>query len=218
MAETFRFSSYPISGKNVPTNVYYTSYFFYYTCRPEFVEVLCSLAMYDNLLLFCTFFLFSLPAMSAAYSDHIFPYTVPYLYPATNTFMTCSIYMTAAVGVNRYLDIIDCVGRPRVKSGYLQAAVVLFIAGVVNVPRWLEFEYKTVKVNETGEVKVVAGATELRLNDDYVRNYTLITSNVLVVFVPTLSMILSTLLISREMMRAIPANSLSDSQEQARYY
>ena len=37
----------------------------------------------------------------------MFPVTVPYLFPLTNTVMTCSIYMTAAVGVNRYLDIID---------------------------------------------------------------------------------------------------------------
>ena len=35
----------------------------------------------------------------------LFPYTSPYLYPLTNTFMTASGYMTAAVAVNRYLDI-----------------------------------------------------------------------------------------------------------------
>lgn len=33
------------------------------------------------------------------------PYAVPYLYPTTNVFVTCSVYMTAAVGVNRYLDV-----------------------------------------------------------------------------------------------------------------
>ena len=52
-------------------------------------------------MLVCTFFLFSVPALSRAYRAAVFPYTVPYLYPVTNTFMTCSVYMTAAVGVNR---------------------------------------------------------------------------------------------------------------------
>ena len=49
--------------------------------------------------------------------------------------MTCSIYMTAAVGVNRYLDVMDVVGRPRVRNGYAQAGIVLVLAGIVNVPR-----------------------------------------------------------------------------------
>ena len=52
-------------------------------------------------MLICTFLLFTLPALSRAYRTAVFPYTVPYLYPVTNTFMTCSVYMTAAVGVNR---------------------------------------------------------------------------------------------------------------------
>ena len=55
----------------------------------------------------CTFFLFSIPMMSPWWDSSMFPVTVPYLFPLTNTVMTCSIYMTAAVGVNRYLDIID---------------------------------------------------------------------------------------------------------------
>ena len=73
------------------------------------------------------------------FQNFIFPYTVPYLYPTTNIMMTCSIYMTAAVGVNRYLDIIDF--SPRVRNGFVQAAIVLFLATAVNIPRWWEFEF-----------------------------------------------------------------------------
>jgi hypothetical protein len=36
-----------------------------------------------------------------AYSANLYPILVPFLYPATNTFMTASIYMTVAVAVNR---------------------------------------------------------------------------------------------------------------------
>ena len=101
----------------------------------DFVEVLCSLATYDNLLLLSTYFLFTLPTLSSVYQTNIFPYTVPYLYPLTNTFMTCSIYMTVGVAVNRYLDIISA-NSCRLKSGYCQALIVLLFAAIVNVPRF----------------------------------------------------------------------------------
>ncbi len=35
--------------------------------KKDFVEILCALATFDNLLLICTFFLFSLPALSTQY-------------------------------------------------------------------------------------------------------------------------------------------------------
>ena len=72
----------------------------------------------------------------------VFPYTVPYLYPVTNIFMTCSGYMTAAVAVNRYLDITGAAQKCKFKNGYIQASIVLFVSGCVNIPRWLEFKYK----------------------------------------------------------------------------
>ena len=93
--------------------------------KRDFVEVLCSLATFDNLLLISTFFLFSLPTWSGNYDSSVFPYTVPYLYPTCNTFMTCSIYMTVCVAVNRYLDISDsCRQMRRIKSGYIQGPIL----------------------------------------------------------------------------------------------
>ena len=93
--------------------------------KRDFVEVLCSLATFDNLLLISTFFLFSLPTLSGNYDSSVFPYTVPYLYPTCNTFMTCSIYMTVGVAVNRYLDISDrCRQMRRIKSGYIQGPIL----------------------------------------------------------------------------------------------
>lgn len=49
--------------------------------------------------------------------------------------MTSSIYMTAAVAVNRYLDVMDIMGRPRIRSGYWQALLVLMLATIVNIPK-----------------------------------------------------------------------------------
>ncbi len=132
---------------------------------------------------------------------------------------------------SRYLDITDNVaGVPRLRNGYAQAAVVLFIAATVNGPRWMEFTYREFCVADDGslinvtkesdcEVRVLAEPTAIRMRDDYVRDYVLIACSVLVVFVPTACMVVSTLLIWREMVRAMPAQGtlLTDSQEQSRY-
>ena len=182
--------------------------------KRDFVEVLCSLATFDNLLLISTFFLFSLPTLSANYETNVFPYTVPYLYPTCNTFMTCSIYMTVGVAVNRYLDISDsCRQVRRIKSGYLQAAIILVMSAIVNIPRWFEFAYEmtqeTFNVTETSLVtgeevmvevnrsRLIATPTQLRQNDEYIRDYTLISATVLIVLLPMIIMMLSSILIYR---------------------
>ena len=101
------------------------------------LQVLVSLASFDNFFLFCSFFLFSLKDLSQSYYDHVWLYVSPYLFPLTNTLMTCSTYMTAAVAVNRYLDVISADNRYRHlrMSGYAQAMTVLLCATLVNIPR-----------------------------------------------------------------------------------
>ena len=130
-----------------------------------------------------------------------FPYTVPYLYPLTNIFMTASGYMTAAVAVNRYLDISAGATSNNRLNGYLQAFLVLLASTCINVPRWLEFKYdhiveiKNATDTETGEMttvnvtRVQAFATEVRQSDSYIRDYTLISATVLIVILPTLIML-----------------------------
>ena len=129
-----------------------------------------------------------------------FPYTVPYLYPLTNIFMTASGYMTAAVAVNRYLDISAGATSNNRLNGYLQAFLVLLASTCINVPRWLEFKYDHIvdvknATDENGEVTIVnvtrvqAFATEVRQSDSYIRDYTLISATVLIVILPTLIML-----------------------------
>ena len=43
--------------------------------KKDFVEILCALATFDNLMLVCTFFLFSMPALCQQYKSSVFPYT-----------------------------------------------------------------------------------------------------------------------------------------------
>ena len=131
----------------------------------------------------------------------VFPYTVPYLYPLTNIFMTSSGYMTAAVAVNRYLDIKGAQKNKRLKNGYVQASIVLLVSACINIPRWLEFEYKEEQIPVRNltingsvvtifENQISAFPTKLRESNDYVRDYTLISATVLIVILPTLIMLI----------------------------
>ena len=115
--------------------------------------------------------------------------------------MTCSGYMTAAVAVNRYLDIIGVAQKCICKNGYIQALIIFTISTCVNIPRWLEFDYeiKSVQQNVTlnnGTIVIIeeqrarAFATKLREKNDYVRDYTLISATVLIVILPTLIMLI----------------------------
>ncbi len=111
--------------------------------------------------------------------------------------------MTAAVAVNRYLDISSggIAAASKRLNGYLQATLVMSVSVCINVPRWLEFEYiyNTFSKNETdpvtgevilvNETIVMASATGLRHSNAYIRDYTLISATVLIVILPTLIML-----------------------------
>ena len=148
--------------------------------------------------------------------------------------MTCSSYMTVAVAINRYLDIVSnvsIVNIPRLTNGYLQAFIVLLAASAVNTPRWFEFSCCTVNViphnktnNDTGEIEIV-NETKIGLNinpirDDYqyIRDYTLISYNFLTLLLPMILMSISSVLIYHEMSKATQrsGSAFSDAQEKAR--
>ena len=40
-----------------------------------------------------------------SYYDDLLPFVAPYLLPATNTLMTCSVYATVAVATNRFFEM-----------------------------------------------------------------------------------------------------------------
>ena len=169
---------------------------------------------------------------SVSFQTQQFYYIAPYLYPITNTLMTCSSYMTVAVAVNRYLDIISTTRTlPRLNNGYKQALIVFVAAAAVNAPRWLEFsccKFETVSTNvtdeETGEVSIVNSTVvypilnPIRNKYEYIRDYTLISCNVLTLLLPMILMLISSVLIYHEMAKATRATGgvFSDAQEAAR--
>ncbi|XP_059083230.1 uncharacterized protein LOC131880581 [Tigriopus californicus] len=143
--------------------------------------------------------------------------------------MTASIYMTVAVAVNRYMDMRITGSNiliPRIESGIWQSIIVFVSAALFNLPRWFEFEYNyemkevnLTMVNGTMVLSnvsdIVVGTTELRRNEAYVRDYTLIANTVCVLLLPTLIMLISTFLIVRQMI--LPKSSIyTCNQERAR--
>ena len=201
--------------------------------KRDFVQCLCAMTMFDNFFLVCAFFLFSLPRLSIGFNEDQFPHIAPYLFPITNICMTCSCYMTVAVSVNRCIGTVCSASSrfPRIKNGYLQALIVLVVSVCVNAPRWLEFSccnYKTVLSNVTDTVtgavttinrtRLEPIVNPIRNDPSYVRDYTLIASNVLTLLLPMIILSISAVLIYNEMARTanMTAGLLSDAEDTSR--
>ena len=79
----------------------------------------------------------------------MFPYVAPYLLPTLNTLMTCSVYGTIAVALNRYLEMTEkCRNTEWMKNGKLHCLLVVIISVVFNFTRWFELEYVVEKIGE----------------------------------------------------------------------
>ena len=72
----------------------------------------------------------------------------PYLLPLTNTLMTCSVYATVTVAINRNLEMSkDGEFMEKFKSfkvandGRQQTLVVLIFSAIINISRWFEHTY-----------------------------------------------------------------------------
>ncbi|CAB4066828.1 unnamed protein product [Lepeophtheirus salmonis] len=129
--------------------------------------------------------------------------------------------MTVSVAVNRYLDLhITSSSSKSIYNGYIQAGIVFIFSTIMNIPRWFEFRYgrsydlvnssfvvTSLLKNGSSVSQVVYStrnlsvlileATELRKDNSYIRDYTLIANSFLVVAVPTCIMLLSSVLIYR---------------------
>jgi hypothetical protein len=200
------------------------------------VEVLCSLTVFDSLFLIGAFLLYSLPQLSVSYANYTFHLVAPYLYPITNTLLTCSSYMTVVVIANKYLLIGKIIQQKRSRlllNRYMQLLMVSLAAISVNIPRWLEFSCCNYgnrplrTINKTsGEIMTRNITTmyvvinPIRDQYEYIRDYTLISSNLLTLLFPMILMSIFAGLIYREMEKSTSLVSSdfheSDGKEQER--
>ena len=185
--------------------------------QPIFVEVLCSLSIFDNLFLIGAFLLFSLPQLCVSYASYNFHIIAPYLYPLTNTLLTCSSYMTVAVAVNRYILIKQMQLQSTkncVINGYWQALLVLLTSICVNIPRWFEFSCCKTFIKDINNEHYNDGTganmtkiynliiNPIRDQYEYIRDYTLISSNVLTLLLPMVMMFIFSSLVYVEMKKS----------------
>ena len=95
-------------------------------------------------------------ALIYSYNAHYFPFIAPYLLPATNTLMTCSVYATVIVALNRKMELsgsrsttdfsrmnfIQARANQLAKSGSLQTILVFVFSVLFNLVRWFEHKYE----------------------------------------------------------------------------
>ena len=99
----------------------------------------------------------------------------PYLLPTLNSLMTCSVYGTVAVALNRYIEMTDSFKDWKmVRNGKFLCLMVVIIAAVFNASRWFELEYEMVPYSsstpggQTGPNNV-SNLTQETINTTYVK-------------------------------------------------
>lgn len=109
--------------------------------------LLLALTFCDSLLIFISTLIFGLPAVSdftgklKTYRHVYYPNLVPYLYPISITAQTCSVYITLAVTIERYVAVCHPL-RARSLCTWRRAryAVGIVFTGAIlyNITRWFE--------------------------------------------------------------------------------
>ncbi|CAB4061007.1 unnamed protein product [Lepeophtheirus salmonis] len=171
--------------------------------------------------------MFSLRNLSSWYDSKIFPYVAPYLLPATNTLMTCSVYSTVAVALNRFIEMSPNLSMPKsCEKGSFQNSFILIFSIIFNFSRWFElqtaFDYE--ERNSTfpngsiyffNESIIQVQPTLLRRNQTYFRIYSFGINMMIMIVFPVLIMSYSSYTIYHKMAET-SMNLLSSDRNQAR--
>ena len=81
--------------------------------------------------------------------------------------MTCSVYGTVAVALNRYIEMTDSFKDWKmVRNGKFLCLMVVIIAAVFNASRWFELEYEMVSFSSSNNVSNLTLET---INSTYVK-------------------------------------------------
>ena len=103
------------------------------------------------------------------YLNNVLPYVAPYLLPTLNSLMTCSVYGTVAVALNRYIEMTDSFKDWKmVRNGKFLCLMVVIIAAVFNASRWFELEYEMVSYGSSNPNNV-SNLTLETINSTYVK-------------------------------------------------
>lgn len=124
---------------------------------------LLALAIFDSVLLICTLFMVCLLPLSSVYKNHVFPQILPYIYPPGLTAQTCTIWVTVAFTVERYIAVrypLKASSMCTVKRARIICCVVFVLSVLYNLSRW--FEYKCVVIPESNTTSQYLPETEIQ--------------------------------------------------------
>ena len=82
--------------------------------------------------------------------------------------MTCSVYGTVAVALNRYIEMTDSFKEWKImRNGKFLCLMVVIIAAVFNASRWFELEY--VFVSQSKNESTISNLTQETINSTHVK-------------------------------------------------
>lgn len=136
--------------------------------------------------------------------------------------MTCSVYGTVAVALNRYFEMTEkFTNRPEwMKNGKLHCLLVVVISVVFNFSRFFELESVIDYEDETSlwsPHNVTLRATNLRLNENYVRWYSCIINSIVMIVIPTSVLVYTSYKVTKILDTNVLGNTgLNDERSKAR--
>ena len=142
--------------------------------------------------------------------------------------MTCSVYATVAVAINRYVELSPTLSLPYwLDNGKTQSCFVFFFSLVFNFPRLFELKYvhQNLERNVTredgsfeimNETVLAIEPTDLRKSFDYIRWYSLTINSIIMNIVPTIIMIYCSVKVYLRLKEATLKLSASDDRVKAR--
>lgn len=144
-----------------------------------FNMLLVSLTVCDNLFILCCISE-AVRKFFVSTDVHVVVF-VYFLYQLQNVALTCSIYMTVMLAVERYIAVtrpieyhlmVNAAGSSPWKRVAAYVAPTVVFGALFNAPKFFELETVRVIVDaETNETAVSISPTELRLDEDYVFYY-----------------------------------------------
>jgi len=108
--------------------------------KPSFVNILICLAFYDLLFEILAVLMYSLPNLSLAYKDSVFPFFLPYLLPLIHIALTGSVYTTIAVAVERCITVLAPFTSIKSFHGFLYLCPIILFSILYNIPKFFEVQ------------------------------------------------------------------------------
>ncbi|KAK2154492.1 hypothetical protein LSH36_267g00008 [Paralvinella palmiformis] len=136
---------------------------------------LTALAVWDSVVLICTFLLIGLIGVHfETYQNHFHSYVVAYIYPVALIAQTATIWLTVSFTVERYIAVCHPLKAARMCTISRAKFVIIGVSvgsSLYNVPRWFDYTPKRTFHPEFNETILTYERTEFSQNPLYLTGY-----------------------------------------------